>query len=306
MASHLARSFYLWLGMLAFWVWCLNPAEAQTDTFVVEPVTVGLPLANQTQDGVGCKSSADLLDPVAKSYAELLADRFNTDVTICLTDTPEEVVALAQEGEVNFAWVTKEAAAPILGDWRPALTLRYENGLGRVPFVMFALRSGQSVDDLSELQASDIGVIDRPPQSLHINLAKRVLKDFNILKDDGVEPLPYQTHEALFEAVENGQIPAGILEAGTWGRVCAVLDPDATFCDHFEVMLYDRQRADIGFILPTDTDRERFYRLIGVHIALHLDLPAAHDWLRQGKGLEFEPTEASAMDEKSTDRAIAF
>ena len=306
MASYVTRSLYLWLGTMAFWAWSFHPAHAQTDTYVVQPITVGLPLAKQTQDGVGCKSSADLLDPVAKSYAELLAERFNTNVTICLTDTTEQVVALAQRGEVNFAWVTKEAAAPVLGDWRPALTLRYENGLGRVPFVMFALKSSQPVVNLSALQASDIGLIDRPPEALHVDLSKRVLKDFNLLQDDGVEPVKYPSHEALFEAVESGQIPAGILESGTWGRVCAVLDPDATFCDHFEVLLYDRQRADVAFIVPSDTDRERFYRLIGVHIALHLDLPEAHDWLRQGKGFEFEPTEAKAMDEKSTDRAVAF
>ena len=306
MTSHVTRLFYLWLGTMGFWAWCFYPANAQTETFVVEPIKVGLPLAKQTEDGVGCKSSADLLDPVAKSYAELLTDRFNTEVTLCLTDTPEEVVSLAERQEVNFAWVTKEAAAPILGAWRPALTLRYENGLGRVPFIMFALKDSPSAGNLSALTASNIGLIDRPPRALHIDLAKRVLEDFNLLQDDGVEPVAYPTHEALFEAVESGQISAGVLESGTWGRVCAVLDPDAMFCDHFEIVLYDRQRADIGFILPTDTERERFYRLIGVHIALHLDLPAAHDWLRQGSGFELEPAEATAMDEKSTDRAVAF
>lgn len=304
--SVFARFFGLLLSISASISGIASVAQAQSESFTVQPIIVALPMASQVEDGEGCKTEIELRDQTAKAYAGLLADRFNTTVTLCFTETLAESAAMAERGEVNFAWVDQDGAATVADNWRPVLTLRNENGLGRVPFVLFALKGGQAETILGGLTANDAGLMIRPPQSLNIDEAKRLLRDYSVLYEDGDQPRTYPDQWELIKAVENGEVQTGILEGGTWGRACGVLDPASTFCDHLEVLIYDRPRAPYGFIIPTETSKERHYRLVGLHIAIHLEAPEIHDWLRQGHGFEFEPTEATAMAPKSIDNAVAF
>ena len=295
------------LVICALGLWSLNaPVRAQANDYVVPPLNVGLPLAAQTRDGAGCKTESELADENAKAYVSLLAARFNTDVTLCLTETPEDVVALAEQGEVNFAWAEQASVSPILESWRPVLTLRENTGLGRAPFVLFTLAGESGSTELGAIEAANIGFLDRPPEALNIDHAQRVLVDFGMAQEDLSEPRLFGTQSDLFEAVETAEIQAGILESGTWGRACGVLDPASTFCDHLEILIYDRSRALNAFMIPNETEKERHFRLVGVHIALHLEAPEVYEWISQGRGEEFEPTEAAAMLPKSSERAIAF
>ncbi|WP_273242521.1 hypothetical protein [Hyphomonas atlantica corrig.] len=299
-----------WVQVLCKVVVCYGVAmsialstTAQVENTKILPLKIALPLAAETTDGAGCKTSEALTDKNARTYARHLSERFNTEAVLCLTTSLEEATSLAEHGEVNMVWVDQSSATPILSSWRASLTLRSRTGLGRPPFVLFGKANAIHLGDLN---TNKIGFLDRAPQNLNIDLASRLLSDFGFANETIDQAARFDSIEAIFTAVENGSLDAAIVEAGSWGRACAVLEADSTICDGFEVLIYDRPRAENAFMIPSETDMERHYRLVGVHIALHLDHPEVFEWLSQGKGQEFDPTEATAMLPKSADLAIAF
>ena len=112
-------------------------ATAQGESTEVLPLKIALPLAAETADGAGCKTSAELTDENARTYARHLSDRFNTEAVLCLTTSLEEATNLAEQGAVNMVWTDQSNAAPLQSSWRASLTLRSRTGLGRPPFVLF-------------------------------------------------------------------------------------------------------------------------------------------------------------------------
>lgn len=280
-------------------------ADAQESVFEVQPLVVSLPLAMQTTDGEGCKSASNLVDPTAKAYAQYLESRFNTLVTLCLFNTVGEAVEAVDETNTNFIWVDEESGSPLLEAWRSSLTLLPSNGIGRTPFVLFRLKS-QPEFDLENLSMARIGFLNQTPHQLHVDAARKILSDYGLPANTSETGVASSNIQTLFEAVQKREVDAAILEASSWAIYCGVLDADSTACDDYEIMIYDRPRAPHAFMIPNDTDLERHYRLIGVHIALHLKRPELYEWLSQGLGSEFEPTEASAMLPKSIENSIAF
>lgn len=299
-----------WISGWLLYAFCLlgfaPAAIAQQADFTPQSIRVGLPLAGQTEDGAGCKAGSEVIDQNARDYVDMLAARFNTDVTLCLTETYADLAELAGREEVNFVWLDQERALPLLDSWRPMLTLREHTDLGRAPLVLFSASAANEVKSFADVNLADIGFLGRPPEALNIDLAKRLLSDYGVAGDYSAAPRRFATYADLMDAVETGEVRAGILEGGTWGRACGVLDPASTFCDHLNALIYDRPRAIEAFMIPLTTDKERHFRLIGVHIALHIENPDVFAWLSQSKGPEYEPTEADAMRPKSANTAIAF
>jgi len=306
MSALVARLCGVLLFLLAAGYALTLAGMAQTDAPLVAPLSVALPLANETTDGVGCKDTATLQDENARAYAEILETRFNTAVTLCLTETHAEAVDLGIRGDASFVWSDQSSVAPLLGSWRPALTLREFSGLGRAPFVVFGTKDDAAGDMLSSLNASEIGFLDRPPLSLNVDLALRLLNDYGISQPEDGQLRRFPNRADLFEAIESGDVDAAILEGGAWGRACAVLDSTSRVCDHLNVYIFDRPRALGAFMIPNDMDKERHFRLVGVHIALHLEHPEVFAWLSQGQGPEYEPTEATAILPKSIENAVVL
>lgn len=299
--------FFSVMWLCAFFGLALSPSSAaQDDAFIIEPIRMALPLANVTSDGAGCKSASELQDVNARAYADLLEARFNTEVTLCLTETYQEAVQLAAQDDVNLVWSDQDSAQPLLQTWRPILTLRDHNGLGRAPFVVFGLPGSSSAAQIASMTEADLAFLGRLPETLNINLARRFLGDFGVEPVAASEVRKFSSIEAVLDAVETGAVQAGILEGDTWGRTCNVLDPTSDLCDHLEVLIYDRPRAVNAFLVPNDVDVERHYRFVGVQIALHLEHPDAFQWLSQGEGSEYDPTEPAALQPKSADSAIVF
>ena len=280
-------------------------AIPQTEAQVIEPIIIALPLADVSSDGAGCKSVSEIIEPGAKAYAQHLETRFNTDVTLCLTASPAEAVAIAERGEANLVWVDQATVDPLLPTWRSSLSLRSMDNLGRTPFVLFAKAQDKplSVDDIAFEQ---IGYQNILPEALNVDLALRVLSDYGIDGDAPSDQSLKPSVEELMQAVDSGVLKAGILEANAWARACMVLEPDSTLCDHYQVVMYDRPRAQNALMIPKSTPAERHFRLVGVHIGLHFENPDAFAWLSQGRGSEFDPAEPTAMAPKSNDTAVAF
>ncbi|MEL7109689.1 MAG: PhnD/SsuA/transferrin family substrate-binding protein [Pseudomonadota bacterium] len=280
-------------------------AFAQVVIEPIEKISIALPLATVAPNDAGCRPTDEISDLEAKAYASLLEQRFNTDVTLCLTETTAEAVALAESGDVNLVWVDQDTVAPLLEGWRASLSLRDNTGLGRSPFVIFT-RASDAPLSLGELDPGAIGFQNISPATLNIDLARRLLSDFGIASETPKDELLYSTMDDLIDAVESGVLDAGIVEANAWGRSCSVLEADSTICDTLQVIAYDRPRARNALMVPSETSLERHYRLVGVHIGLHLDDAELFEWISQGQGSEFDPAEPTAMMPKSADKAIAF
>lgn len=280
-------------------------ASGQESPFVVEPLVVALPLAGQSADGEGCFTAAELQDPTAKAYAKHLENRFNTTVTLCLTGSIADSVSLIDEAGVNMIWVDRANSDTLTDTWRVSLVLRTQAGLGRTPFVLFGLKSNTALD-LERLTQEQIAYLDHPPASLLLEKAGSILLDYGIEGASVETGVAKKAVDDVFAAVREGDVQAAILDASTWAAACALLDADSVVCEDLQILMYDRPRAEEAFMIPADTSLERHYRLVGVHISLHLEEPELFAWLSQGAGSEYEPAEAAAIKVKSAKTAVAY
>ena len=258
------------------------------------PLKVALPLASISEDGEGCFAQAELKDTGAKSYADHLASRFDTDITLCLTSSQEELEALLlQDAAVNLAWVNQETFENVSDSWRSLLTLRAMNGLGRPPAILFTHIENEVA--ASDVPPEQIGYISKEPSVLHIDIVQRVLTDAGLSVSAPTDDQLFSGVDTLLEAVKTKAVPYGLVEASGWGRECAVLEAGNDPCGDLNVILNERPLAIEALALHLSADKERQFRLVGVHIGLHLEAPEAFAWLTQGKGSELEPTESTAL-----------
>lgn len=280
---------------------CLSPVAASAQsTEAAKPLNatalrVALPLAGQSLDEAGCHDVVALTDPGASAYAKHLAARFKTRVELCLTDDAAQAAALAADEAVDMAWVDASSYQPLSDVWRPFLTFRTLEGLGRAPIVFFA-RADDEATNLSRLDPAEIGYLSAKKKALNIGVPHRVLEDYGFEPPatPGDEQL-YPDLKTMMAAVAAGEIAVGATESSGWGRECAVLEKDKNPCAVYKTLISNRPQADAAMIIRRDMDKERFFRLTGVHVALHFEAQPAFDWISQGASSEFEPTEPGAM-----------
>lgn len=279
--------YFLLCGMLG-----LLPYGSDAQISPTDAIKITLPLAEQSEDPAGCHSLNALTDPGAIAYVEHLEGRFANRVVLCLTDTIAEAAQLMNDGETTLAWINQADAQASSDTWRAFLTLRGFDGLGRPPYVVFA---GESVTEPGELDAAQIGFVSQEPQRLFVDMALETLQDLGLRLTSVEQDQRYPDVPSLFQAVRSTEKAAGVLDANAWGRNCGVLDPSYNPCDDFQVLYEGRPRADQAMVIGTEHASEFRYRMVSVHIALHMEAPEAFAWINQGQGSEFQPAEHDAL-----------
>jgi ABC-type phosphate/phosphonate transport system substrate-binding protein len=99
------------------------------------------------------------------------------------------------------------------------------------------------------------------------------------------------------KALREGKADVMLLHVSAWFRMCRPTRPGEKRCADLHEAFRARPRAKLAWAAPLSMDETLRYRLIGIHIALHLDAPAAYAWVaaQAPNAQSIDPTEAGAL-----------
>ena len=229
-----------------------------------------------------------------RAYFDLLNKRLQREVLACPVASPQDGAVALAAGKLDMA-VLDEASYPAAkAAARAAMTVRPQGGLARVPVVL-AVKAGQGGDPQS-LKGRTIAFGGSTPVAL--------LLPRTVLAEQGYGPgvfgreLVANDETAALSALRSGKADAVALEAAAWQRQCQAAKGKSP-CADLKVVWRARPEAQRAFAVRRDLPDPVRYRLLGVHLAMHLEDRPAFDWaaaqLTSGAA-DFEPAEAQALE----------
>jgi ABC-type phosphate/phosphonate transport system substrate-binding protein len=196
-------------------------------------------------------------------------------------------------GRVDMAWLDAAAYAPVSGQVRALLTVRAGAQSNRIP-IYVAVRADDPARDLAALRGRRIAFGGRSPAGLATPRA--VLSERGLPAGSFQEMLSAEG-DAAVAALRGRTADAIAVHGAAWERVCRKVSPkDPDPCRDLRVLRVARPRAEAALAIRRDTPNDLRYRLIGIHMALHLEAPAAFAFAAgRSDAAEFQPAEAEAL-----------
>jgi ABC-type phosphate/phosphonate transport system substrate-binding protein len=225
------------------------------------------------------------------AYVAHLAGRLARPVEVCPVADMAAAARLLADGKIDFAQLDPIAYTPVAAGVRPLLTPRTQDGFGRVETIM-VVRAGEP-ENLAPGQGERVGFAGTAPYEL--DLLKRALTDHGIAFAQPETAQIYAGPAAAAERLRQGDIDFLVLYSAAWQRLCRPMSAGGKPCADLREVFRGRPRAAQAWAVRRDIDDATRFRLVGIHVALHLENPAAFGWVAQG-ARELEPTEASALD----------
>lgn len=230
-----------------------------------------------------------------RAYYEHLAKRLEAPVLKCpVADRAAAARALAA-GELDLAVLDQASFAPVAATTRSILTIRPEGGLNRVPVVL-AVRAASPARTPQDLRGGSLAFGGTTPAALA--LPRTILAQRGLGPGAFSREITAPDAEAALTAVLSGQADAIVLHAAAWQRLCVPDDPKVKPpCAGLRVLMKARPQAAQAIVVRKDIPDETRYRLIGIHMPMHLENRSAFAWASSWapKAAEFEPTEALAL-----------
>lgn len=225
------------------------------------------------------------------AYAAHLAKRLARSVEVCPVVDMAAAARLLADGKIDFAQLDPIAYKPVAAGVRPLLTARTQDGFGRVETVMVVRAGGP--ENLAPGPGERVGFAGTAPYEL--DLLKRALTDHGIAFAQPETARIYEGPSAAATRLRQGEIDFLVLYSAAWQRLCRPMSAGGAPCADLREVFRGRPRAAQAWAVRRDIDDDTRFRLVGIHVALHLENPAAFGWVAQG-ARELEPTEASALD----------
>lgn len=230
-----------------------------------------------------------------KAYYDHLAKRLDVKVLKCPVADPAAAAAALGAGSLDMAVLDPASFAPVAGATRAILTIRPEGGLNRIPVVVAAPAAGP-VKRLEDLRGKTLAFGGSSPAARA--LPSKVLADRGVRADALKAELVAADAEDALAKLRSGEADAVVLHAAAWQRLCTPQDPKAKpLCSDLKVLLKARPQAAQAIVVRKDIANETRYRLIGIHMPMHLENRSAFTWASSWapKAAEFEPAEALAL-----------
>jgi len=237
-----------------------------------------------------------------KAYYNHLAKRLGVEVLKCpVADAAAAATGLAT-GTLDMAVLGPAAYERVRSTARSILTLRAADSVNRIPVVL-AVRANDHRRSLAELSGTSVAYGGASPAALAT--PRQVFSErgagAGFFGREVVESEP----ENAVAQLRARQVDAMALHAADWQRLCRAISPKKpTPCADLAVVLKARPRAAQAIVVRRDMLPEMRYRLIGIHMPLHLEAPAAFAWAASWMphAAEFVPTEAEALTLANLDR----
>ncbi len=248
---------------------------------------------------VQAAATAPCAKPVAggpageKAYYDHLETRLGREVQRCAFASRAEAAAALAGGKVDMARLDPASYAPIQAQARAILTVRGAHDANRIP-VIVAVRNADAAKDLAGLKGRTIGF--GGASSAGLATPRAVLAERGLAAGSYRETVEPDGDTAL-DALRKGRLEAVAVHGAAWQRVCRMVSPkDPNPCGDLRVLVKARPRATEALVVRTDMPLDLRYRLIGIHLPLHLEAPAAFAYAAGVPGAaEFQPAEAEAL-----------
>ncbi len=240
-----------------------------------------------------CAPLASAAPAGEKAYVDHLAKRLERPVEVCAFATPAEAAAALAQGNADMARLDPASYAAGGGQLRAILTVRGKAESNRIPIVVAT--KGASAVDVAALKGKTIAFGGASPAGL--------ATPQTVLSDRGLAPADYRAKvegdgDTALAELRAGKVDAVAVHGAAWQRVCRMVSPkDPEPCKDLHIVLRARPEATQALVVRRDMPMELRFRLIGVHMALHLEDPAAFayaaGWSKDPA--EFQPAEAEAL-----------
>jgi ABC-type phosphate/phosphonate transport system substrate-binding protein len=226
-----------------------------------------------------------------RAYFDLLAKRLDRDVLACPVASYADGAAGLAAGRLDMAVVDAASYPAVRSTVRATMTVRADGALARVPVVL-AVKAGHDGSP-GALQGRAIGF--GGSAAVALALPRQVLAEQGYVGRDVVT-----TNEtAALTALRAGQVDAIALQAAAWQRQCQSPSPKVRPCADLKRVWAARPQAQRAFAVRRDLADPLRFRLLGVHVAMHLEDRSAFAWaaaqLAPGAA-EFQPAEALALE----------
>ncbi|MBT9445663.1 MAG: PhnD/SsuA/transferrin family substrate-binding protein [Hyphomonadaceae bacterium] len=234
----------------------------------------------------------DASSPVGlRAYARHVSGRLGRTVQGCAFASADAASAALVGGQVDLAPLGADASAKSAETIRPLLTPRSANGVGRVLTVAVTRVGGTPFEGLANL--ADARVVFGGANEVARGGPLRALVDngapTTAFRAETVAASPADA-AALLRA---GNADIMVLHAAAWQRLCRGDGPRETPCAGLQEVWRGRPSADSALAVRRDIPDELRFRLVGIHVALHLEAPEAFRWIAPGAS-ELQPIEALA------------
>jgi ABC-type phosphate/phosphonate transport system substrate-binding protein len=230
-----------------------------------------------------------------RAYFDLLAKRLERPVLACPLASPAEGAAGLAAGRLDMAVLDRASYPAVRAGVRATMTVRPEGALARVPVVL-AVKAGRGGDPQS-LKGRTIAFGGSTDVALA--LPREVLSEQGYGGAISGHELITPDEMSALAALRAGKADAIALEAAAWQRQCADATGRTKPCADLAVVWRARPQAQRAWAVRRDLPDPFRFRLLGVHMAMHLEDKAAFDWAASqlsSNAADFEPAEADALE----------
>lgn len=279
------------------------------------PLRVGHPKLPE-----GCHGAAEIDAAQWQAYLSLLGERLSRTVVGCGAE-PAAAGVMLSSGDLDFALVRHNPKSADAEGLRPILRAREKEQLPRTEIVLLVgpteeerttekeTRQDQykdqgppSVDNplyaaFSMQETVALAAIENGLRLDEEKAAQRAqLKLMELGKVPGPDGPLIEPLEGL-KKLANGSASSMLLTHGRLDETCRRFR-DA--CESINMAWRGFVPISTAYAVSKDLGRETLYRLIGIHVALHLSHPEFVTILGGERAVEMEPTEESAFVFRST------
>lgn len=229
-----------------------------------------------------------------KAYFDHLARRLDRQTQKCPFATRAEAAAALAGGQVDIARLDPASYAPVQAQTRALLTVRANGQSNRIG-VLVMVRAADPAKDLAGLKGRLIAFGGHSPAGLVT--PRIVLAERGLPQGAYREKVELDGDTALAE-LRKGTVDAVAVHAAAWQRVCRMVSPkERTPCKDLRVLVKARPEAQEAWVVNRNIPNDLRYRLIGIHLPLHLEAPAAFAYATASirNAAEFQPAEAEAL-----------
>jgi ABC-type phosphate/phosphonate transport system substrate-binding protein len=230
-----------------------------------------------------------------RAYFDLLAKRLERPILACPVTSPAEGAAGLAAGRLDMAVLDRASYPAVRDGVRSTMTVRPEGGLARVPVVL-AVKAGRAGDPQS-LKGRTIAFGGSTDVALA--LPREVLSEQGYGAAISGRELITSDEMSALVALRAGKADAVALEAAAWQRQCEDATGRAKPCADLTVVWRARPQAQRAWAVRRDLPDPFRFRILGVHVAMHLEDKPAFDWAASqlsSNAADFEPAEADALE----------